>query len=306
MWLVERSGRVEHDGSRGQRRRLGARRGVDPVSRRDLGCPAAAQTVGRGIHNSLMHRLRDDRRVRSAPVAADRRGRDRSGIRSGRMARERARVVLGVGARSSSRTSRTRRPSRSTTRCFPSSFRSRSAGVSRASGRRLGYVGSIVGVLLVMPFFNGMLSHVARGGRRDGRASVHRAVHRRMAAACRRSCRQDCCSCSSRCRCLSFAATTIQHRVERRSTGAAHFGTSARRFATRANIQARSGSSLRRSFYQDAIGTIVGFMTLYAVKAVGFDKGSEITLLPRVDDSVDFRQLHLRPPRRSVWRPSEV
>jgi UMF1 family MFS transporter len=30
--------------------------------------------------------------------------------------------------------------------------------------------------------------------------------------------------------------------------------------------------------YQDAIGTIVGFMTLYAVKAVGFTKGSEITL----------------------------
>jgi UMF1 family MFS transporter len=30
--------------------------------------------------------------------------------------------------------------------------------------------------------------------------------------------------------------------------------------------------------YQDAVGTIVGFMTLYAVKAVGFDKGSEITL----------------------------
>jgi UMF1 family MFS transporter len=30
--------------------------------------------------------------------------------------------------------------------------------------------------------------------------------------------------------------------------------------------------------YQDAIGTIIGFMTLYAVKAVGFDKGSEITL----------------------------
>jgi UMF1 family MFS transporter len=28
--------------------------------------------------------------------------------------------------------------------------------------------------------------------------------------------------------------------------------------------------------YQDAIGTIVGFMTLYAVKAVGFTKGSEI------------------------------
>jgi len=30
--------------------------------------------------------------------------------------------------------------------------------------------------------------------------------------------------------------------------------------------------------YQDAIGTIIGFMTLYAVKAVGFDKGAEITL----------------------------
>jgi UMF1 family MFS transporter len=30
--------------------------------------------------------------------------------------------------------------------------------------------------------------------------------------------------------------------------------------------------------YQDAIGTIVGFMTLYAIKAVGFTKGSEVTL----------------------------
>lgn len=30
--------------------------------------------------------------------------------------------------------------------------------------------------------------------------------------------------------------------------------------------------------YQDAVGTIVGFMTLYAVKAVGFDKGSEVTV----------------------------
>jgi UMF1 family MFS transporter len=30
--------------------------------------------------------------------------------------------------------------------------------------------------------------------------------------------------------------------------------------------------------YQDAIGTIVTFMTLYAVRAVGFDKGSEVTL----------------------------
>ena len=30
--------------------------------------------------------------------------------------------------------------------------------------------------------------------------------------------------------------------------------------------------------YQDAIGTIVGFMTLYAVKAVGFKQGAEITL----------------------------
>jgi UMF1 family MFS transporter len=30
--------------------------------------------------------------------------------------------------------------------------------------------------------------------------------------------------------------------------------------------------------YQDAIGTIVTFMTLYAVRAVGFDKGSEVML----------------------------
>jgi UMF1 family MFS transporter len=30
--------------------------------------------------------------------------------------------------------------------------------------------------------------------------------------------------------------------------------------------------------YQDAVGTIVTFMTLYAVRAIGFDRGSEITL----------------------------
>lgn len=30
--------------------------------------------------------------------------------------------------------------------------------------------------------------------------------------------------------------------------------------------------------YQDAVGTIIGFMTLYAVKAVGFERGSETTL----------------------------
>ncbi len=30
--------------------------------------------------------------------------------------------------------------------------------------------------------------------------------------------------------------------------------------------------------YQDAIGTIVGFMALYAINAVGFDRGSEVTL----------------------------
>jgi UMF1 family MFS transporter len=31
--------------------------------------------------------------------------------------------------------------------------------------------------------------------------------------------------------------------------------------------------------YQDAVGTIVGFMALYAVKAVGFKEGTEATLL---------------------------
>src|SRR5207247_6845486 len=30
--------------------------------------------------------------------------------------------------------------------------------------------------------------------------------------------------------------------------------------------------------YQDAIGTIVGFMALYAINAVGFAEGSEVTL----------------------------
>ncbi len=48
--------------------------------------------------------------------------------------------------------------------------------------------------------------------------------------------------------------------------------------------------------YQDAIGTIVGFMSLYAIKAVGFEEGSEVTLflvltIPSIFGSYIYGQL---------------
>ena len=52
----------------------------------------------------------------------------------------------------------------------------------------------------------------------------------------------------------------------------------ATRCATRGSIPGALRFIIASFVYQDAIGTIVGFMALYAVKAVGFDKGSEITL----------------------------
>ena len=143
-------------------------------------------------------------------------------------------------------------------------------------GTGLGYVGSIVGVLLVSPFFNGAMPIVGQfpdsvinvlqtipftsnAGRvstfvptallfllfslplfvfcRDHNVRVGKKVEWKEA----------------------FAGVIQTIRDSRKYPGALRF--------------------LLASFlYQDAIGTIIGYMALYAVKAMGFEKGSEVTL----------------------------
>lgn len=145
-------------------------------------------------------------------------------------------------------------------------------------GTALGYVGSVIGVILVVPFFNGALPAI--GKLSDG---VMATLHRLMPYT------------SHGGRVSTFVPTGVVFLVFSlplfffcRDHDPAPKGTPVNwRRAVRDVMQtlrdARQHPGALRfivaSFvYQDAIGTIVGFMTLYAVKAVGFEKGSEITL----------------------------
>jgi UMF1 family MFS transporter len=145
-------------------------------------------------------------------------------------------------------------------------------------GTALGYVGSIVGVLLVGPFFNGSLGGVVRVS--DG---VMNTLHSIVPFT------------SNGGRVSTFVPTamlfllfSIPLFLVCRDHNPAPPGTKVswrRAFREVGNTlrDARQHPGALRfiiaSFvYQDAIGTIVGFMSLYAVKAVGFEDGSEVTL----------------------------
>jgi MFS transporter, UMF1 family len=145
-------------------------------------------------------------------------------------------------------------------------------------GTAIGYVGSIVGVLLVKPFFDGTLPLIGPIG--DGaREALHSIVpftahSGRVSAFVPTG--------------LLFLIFSLPLFIFCRDHNPAPRGTRVdwRRAVRDVGATIRDArqhpGALRfiiASFvYQDAIGTIVGFMTLYAVKAVGFDKGSEITL----------------------------
>jgi UMF1 family MFS transporter len=144
-------------------------------------------------------------------------------------------------------------------------------------GTAIGYVGSVVGVLLVMPFFNGTLAgaHVPEGVMSALRSAVPFTTNGgRVSAFVPTG--------------LLFLLFSLPLFVFCRDHNPAPRGTPIdwrRAFrdvgATIRDARQHPGTLrfIIASFvYQDAIGTIVGFMTLYAVKAVGFDKGSEITL----------------------------
>jgi UMF1 family MFS transporter len=156
----------------------------------------------------------------------------------------------------------------------PPSEQGRLSGI----GTAIGYVGSIVGVLLVAPFFNGVLPpniHLGEGALRTlhsvfpftehgGRVSTFVPTGALF---------------------LLFTLPLIifcrDHNPAPKGT-AVDWRKAVRDVGQTLRDAKQHPGALRfilASFvYQDAIGTIVGFMTLYAVKAVGFDKGSEITL----------------------------
>jgi UMF1 family MFS transporter len=143
-------------------------------------------------------------------------------------------------------------------------------------GTAIGYVGSIVGVLLVAPFFNGKLP--AFGALSDG---AMRALHSFIPFT------------SHGGRVSTFVPTGLlfllfsvplflvcrDHNPAPRGTPI-DWRRAVREVIHTIHEAKKHPGTLRfiiASFmYQDAIGTIVGFMTLYAVKAVGFTKGSEI------------------------------
>ena len=145
-------------------------------------------------------------------------------------------------------------------------------------GTALGYVGSIVGVLLVSPFFNGAMPVV-------GALSTEVMSFLRSAIPFT----------SHGGRVSTFVPTAIlfllfslpffffcrdhnarkgRRRIEWREA----FRGVAQTIRDSKKYQGSRRFLLASFLYQDAIGTIIGFMALYAVKAMGFEKGAEVTL----------------------------
>lgn len=145
-------------------------------------------------------------------------------------------------------------------------------------GTAIGYVGSIVGVMLVAPFFNGALPMV--GKLSAGTMSFLHSVFPFTSHGGRVSAFVP--------TAVLFLLFSLPLFIFCRDHNPAPKGTpidwkKAFRDVGQTIRDAKQHPGALRfiiaSFvYQDAIGTIVGFMTLYAVKAVGFDKGSEVTL----------------------------
>lgn len=144
-------------------------------------------------------------------------------------------------------------------------------------GVAIGYVGSIVGVLLVVPFFNGRLPIL--GPVSDAVLAALRSIPFTAHAG----------------RVSTFVPTALlflvftlplilfcrDHAPVRGATRVQWREAFEQVLHTLRDARQHPGALrfiLTTFVYQDAVGTIVGFMTLYAVKAAGFDKGAETTL----------------------------
>jgi UMF1 family MFS transporter len=145
-------------------------------------------------------------------------------------------------------------------------------------GVAVGYVGSIVGVVLVLPFFTGGLPVIGHFS-----DSVNNALHTLVPFT------------RSGGRVATFLPTGLlfllfslplffvcrDHNPAPRGT-AIDWRRAFREVGETITAARQHPGALRfivtSLIYQDAIGTIVTFMTLYAVRAVGFQKGTEVTL----------------------------
>jgi UMF1 family MFS transporter len=155
----------------------------------------------------------------------------------------------------------------------PAEEQGRMSGIGVAAG----YVGSIVGVLLVIPFFTGGLPVL--GPLSDGVMSALRSIPYAGQGG----------------RVSTFVPTALlfltfslplfffyRDRYPAAAKRSVDWREAFRTVRGTLRESKRYPGSLRfilTSFlYQDAVGTIIGFMALYAVKAVGFSRGSETTL----------------------------
>jgi UMF1 family MFS transporter len=156
----------------------------------------------------------------------------------------------------------------------PPEERGRLSGI----GTAVGYIGTIVGLLLVAPYFNGVLPLV--GKLPDAAMSFLRAVVPFSSHAGRVSTFVPTAMLFLLFALPLFVFCRDHHPRQERTAVAwraafvdvAHTLRDARRYP------GALAFILASFLYQDAIGTIVSFMAIYAVKAMGFKQGSEITL----------------------------
>jgi UMF1 family MFS transporter len=144
-------------------------------------------------------------------------------------------------------------------------------------GVAMGYVGSILGVILVVPFFTGALPVI--GALSDNVMDVLRSIPYADRGG----------------RVSTFVPTALlffafslpfilfcrDHDPAKAKTSVEWRRAFEKVLHTLRDAKRHPGALrfiVTTFIYQDAVGTIVGFMTLYAVKAVGFEQGSETTL----------------------------
>jgi len=156
----------------------------------------------------------------------------------------------------------------------PSEEQGRLSGI----GTAVGYVGTIVGLLLVVPFFNGAIPLVGALP-----ASFLDMLHRLVPFTEHGG------------RVSTFVPTALLFAVfslplfifcRDRATGREHAPLDWKRAFRDVGHTLRDARDHRGALpfilasflYQDAVGTIVSFMAIYAVKAMGFAKGTETTL----------------------------
>jgi MFS transporter, UMF1 family len=156
----------------------------------------------------------------------------------------------------------------------PPEERGRLSGI----GTAVGYVGTIVGLLLVAPFFSGALPLL--GALPDAAISLLRALVPFSSHAGRVSIFVPTALLFLLFALPLFVFCRDHHPRDERAAVAwrAAFAEVGHTLRDARGYPGALAFIIASFLYQDAIGTIVSFMAIYAVKAMGFKQGSEITL----------------------------